>query len=139
MHVEKILKLADFLETVPDERFNMNYFFRGTDHDYRYIIENGGSCGTAACVAGWASIRFKEEALSLLTPTLGLETAVKQILDLTWGEVDRLFYGGEARRYLWTLTRKQAISVLRHFARTGTVDWKRFDAEGRERESADVE
>jgi hypothetical protein len=41
-HAKRLLKLADFLDALPRESFNLATWFRETD------------CGTVACAAGWA-------------------------------------------------------------------------------------
>lgn len=43
MNKERILKLADQLERLPDVQFNMDTYIH---HD----------CGTVACIAGWCSL-----------------------------------------------------------------------------------
>ena len=55
-----MLKLADLLEILPSERFNMDYWFSYVSEDdfgkptyessYNVALNN---CGTAGCVAGW--------------------------------------------------------------------------------------
>tara|TARA_Y100001001_G_C8000065_1_gene305949 strand:- start:1052 stop:1474 length:423 start_codon:yes stop_codon:yes gene_type:complete len=47
-------KLAAFLETVDDDQFNMNVFFRDYDIvENDYLVEGKTTCGTVACAAGW--------------------------------------------------------------------------------------
>lgn len=46
----RLLKLADFLDTLPPERFNYAYWV-GHDWDGRPDL----SCGTTACALGWAT------------------------------------------------------------------------------------
>lgn len=70
MNKEKLLELADFLESIPDERFNLNRFTCSFEDDiweneYNEVIIDGRSyessdfvdlnvCNTAGCIAGWA-------------------------------------------------------------------------------------
>ena len=67
---ERLLTLADFLETLPEKNFDMAYFQpyidnrKGDLHELRHFNTEKplGSpveeveCGTVCCVAGWASI-----------------------------------------------------------------------------------
>lgn len=50
VHARRLLKLADFLETVPPERLNMSSWV-GRD----WQGDQGLSCGTTACALGWAA------------------------------------------------------------------------------------
>ncbi len=62
MHVDRLLLLADFLETVPPERFDMA---RWTGVDW--AGKSDLSCGTAACAMGWATTipQFRKLGLKL--------------------------------------------------------------------------
>jgi hypothetical protein len=51
MHTERLLKLADFLETVPPDKFDMNGWGREDD------------CGFAGCAIGWAGKLFDGKGL----------------------------------------------------------------------------
>lgn len=56
MHKENLTKLADFLETVPCEKFNMNNWSRGWPEDgiQEAFPVLGTRCGFAGCAMGWA-------------------------------------------------------------------------------------
>lgn len=70
MNKEKLLELADFLESIPDERFNLNRFTCSFEDDiwaneHDEVIIDGRNyessdfvdlnvCNTAGCIAGWA-------------------------------------------------------------------------------------
>ena len=52
MNIERLTKLAELLDTVPPDRFNMDYWGltpRGGPEELN-IVE----CGTSACALGWA-------------------------------------------------------------------------------------
>lgn len=74
MDRERLTTLADFLETVPEARFNINYW---CNIDY---FLGGGGCGFAGCALGWATQipEFKNDGLIIvgryrteLTPSYG--------------------------------------------------------------------
>jgi hypothetical protein len=46
IHARRLLKLADFLRTVPQREFDMGEWHKGS--------ESGSVCKTVACAAGWA-------------------------------------------------------------------------------------
>lgn len=54
MNVQYLLELADFLEKKPDEAVDMSTWSR---------YESNAPCKTAACIAGWATIRAEEKAV----------------------------------------------------------------------------
>lgn len=60
MNTKRLLKLAEFLETVPEERFDLSNWATGKLED----------CNTAACAVGWACAipEFKEAGLYLVIP-----------------------------------------------------------------------
>lgn len=60
MNRERLLKLADFLETLPPSRFNFSSWF-GNGADGRPDI----SCNSTACALGWATAIPEFRALGL--------------------------------------------------------------------------
>lgn len=121
MNVDNMLRLADYLETVPPEEFAM--------------FEWG--CGTTACIGGHAERLF--ERPENLAEVLGFPDTGPPYLH---GILSQLFYPDtlncpELRddvlyNHLWgrmesdpgpTITPKQAARVVRHLANTGVVDW----------------
>lgn len=92
MNKERLLKLADFLDTVPAEKFDLRTW----------------QCGTTACAVGWACTmpEFQDEGLVLANRWpdfipfpmyIGYTcwTAVKQFFELTSVNADHLFDAGE--------------------------------------------
>lgn len=57
---EKLIKLADFLETLPDEKFDFGTYIRETD------------CGTVGCAAGWIPAAFPDDEEAQRCWTRGL-------------------------------------------------------------------
>lgn len=95
MRSDRLLKLADFLETKVDpKRFNLKYWAT-TD----YMPQ---SCGTTACAMGWATVCFPRSGLKILqstfSPTIDLIykkhngwEAVEEFMDLSEMEATWLF------------------------------------------------
>lgn len=130
MNTENILKLAAFLEALPPENFDMNYWFfdHGTRSQLRagqgrfdrevFSPEAAVGCGICACIGGWTEIVFPRSD--------GVEhlTAVREALDLKLGQTSALCYpdfrpeNGPAKA-----APDRAARVLRHLAATGEVDW----------------
>lgn len=63
MRKDRILALAQFLENLPEVKFNMNHFFSIYDDEQEcvrdtigqdFFIKSANECGTAGCIAGWA-------------------------------------------------------------------------------------
>ncbi len=65
---ERILELADLLERLPDENFDMGDWYGhgsalNTEHSEeprRHTVEESIDCGTACCVACWAAVLFQD-------------------------------------------------------------------------------
>ena len=57
---ERLLRLADFLDTVPDERFDFGVW-AGQDWGGKADL----SCGTVACALGWATALPEFQALGM--------------------------------------------------------------------------
>lgn len=107
MNVERILHLADIIETQPHTSAEAESGFSMQDYTHR--------CGTPSCIAGWANSVF--EAVDLNS---GEVAAV--ILGLDFEQESSLFYPSgysEASKH----TPAQAARTLRHLAATGEVDW----------------
>jgi len=129
MNREMILRVADAIEEAakpganPAMGFNMNQVIHssGLEDDL-----TGHSCGTVGCIAGWAiavdknfkKCRDIDPDSDLWKPRAG------KLLGLNAKLADRLFM---ARAYrdldLDLITPSQAVTVLRHLAETGKVDW----------------
>ena len=99
MNIYRMNKLADYLDTVKEETFNMGSFFsfEKYDRDYEEALEeeintivetNEWPCGTWACVAGHAIFLFKPE----LAGKCDWAENASSILDLSPSEADSLFY-----------------------------------------------
>lgn len=101
MNKERLLKLAEFLDAVPKEQFNLGQW-----------TSDGsvGSCGTTACACGWATTipEFREAGLrlekqsdyfgesfhALVYEQLKNWDAVELFFGISFDDACRLFYEG---------------------------------------------
>lgn len=119
MNKERLLQLADFLET-PEvaEHFNMEYsFYIGrsdvdTEDNAREALHK---CGTAACIGGWAIALFQPN--TKVSDVLAYMAA--PLLGINDEDAHALFYSFTNSR----ITPIQAAGVIRNFVATGYVDW----------------
>ena len=119
MNKERLLQLADFLET-PEvaEHFDMEYSFYignsrvSSEDNAREALHK---CGTAACIGGWAVALFQPNAkvfdvrAYMAAPLLGINDE----------DAHALFYSFVDSR----ITPAQAAGVIRNFVATGYVNW----------------
>lgn len=110
MNRERLKILRDHLVVLPDERVDMRYFAHSDGklaanvRQVRKLV--GGGCGTAACVAGWATTLFRPTNLSDYP-----ESAAQRMLGLSSAQADNLFY---PKGYHWAgyYTRTDAIAAI---------------------------
>ena len=98
VHVEKILELANFIEALPPEQFDMGDF--------------------ECCIAGWALHLDGQDVLAPLL-TGSPSTRARDLLGIDGDRASNLFFFG----IHYHPTTKEAARVLRHLAITGEVDW----------------
>lgn len=118
-HRDRLAALADLLETVPDDRFDMSWFHsRLGNGSPEGVAELRDECGTAGCALGWATTLF---------PSLGGEG--------WWDYVNRVFglpVSEEAWSWMfsdwwrdWDNTPRGAAARIRHLLEHGlTEDWR---------------
>ena len=116
MNKERIIELADFLYRLDNPRypnlgFNMEHWFCASECQRDY---SGNSCGTVACVAGWAALAYGKN------PQESYYQAGIRILGLEINQATRLFSPLNSG---YKATNKQAAATLLHLAKTGEVDW----------------
>ena len=117
MNTPRLNHLADFLDALPPERFDMNTFFgRGLHyHEPAGALLTDHECGTTACIAGWAIVKWAPDH-----PHDGAcFTLAKDLLDLTERQADNLFYPYVAS----PVSNSRAAQALRNLAETGEVAW----------------
>lgn len=109
MNRERLQILRDHLASLPDERVDMRYYaslgsrLADSVSDVREITRE---CGTAACIAGWATTLFRPSRLTLYVPR-----AAAPMLGLTGSQEDELFFPHQywvKGRY----TRSDAIAAI---------------------------
>lgn len=125
-----ILGLADLIDSLPDEKFEMETFLRDRGED-------DATCGSPSCIAGWAAWeqqgRPKTLKDNLQNWASGHNNLINSALEFfgipqnDWEERkrvrDELFrgnYGAWANKHL---TKADASRVLREYAESGKIEW----------------
>ena len=95
VYKERLLKLANFLDKVPVERFNYRHWYGNGSHDDGC---QDLSCGTTACALGWAATMPEFQALGFkvvgMRPGMPTEDPVMASIgfnDTPWSSAQRLF------------------------------------------------
>jgi len=133
MNKERMILLADLLDSIKPEKFNIVYWTSdyNPDEDEHYCQDDivdlsVYNCNTAGCIAGWA-VAMKNDLQVNDVRLDHVEEIAKDYLDLTHEESQRLFYYGSAS--VWSdygeqlglydnekLTASQAAIALREIA-----------------------
>jgi hypothetical protein len=134
MDKKQLLKLANFMEKVPSEKFNMSAFAITELDDCTTAKQMLKGCDTAACLAGWTvlmrgyCVTKDEYAKRKHRKMLSISERAAKILRLDVEEEEKLFYVSywppEFRQRFYSLpdtdTRLQiAIDLLRYLAQGG--------------------
>lgn len=100
MNEERMLQLADYMEKVPEGRFDMGFIVNSKPHsDYETALPGTagrlqalaeGQCGTAGCIAGHAAAFFKLYE-DFDAGTYGVWSEVQHYLGLSDAEAMWLF------------------------------------------------
>lgn len=120
---ERLMYLRDFLRELPPERFDMTDFLRWQRGGSATAEEVSNHCGTAACIAGWAHVKFDPTNTSYCYS----DDVAQPLLGLSDDAAEALFYPAGTEMsdgqsgYMATPT--QAANVLDHLIQTGEVDW----------------
>lgn len=138
MNKERMILLADLLDSIKPEKFNIVYWTSdyNPDEDQHYCQDDivdlsVYNCNTAGCIAGWA-VAMKNDLQVNDVRLDHVEEIAKDYLDLSYEESQRLFYYGSAS--VWSdygeqlgiydnekLTASQAAIALRKIA---VGDWE---------------
>jgi len=99
---KRLMKLADFLDTVPRKHFDMNIYVEGIrtgDGEYKIDGLINHECGTSACALGWACTmpEFRKAGLRLsgsmpIYKNWDEQSAAKRFFGITEKEAETLFY-----------------------------------------------
>lgn len=128
MNVDKINHIADVIEkhSIAALGFNMGDFV--TETKFGFDDKSGHMCNTVACIAGTVCSVYKNDGKLRTTPITSpskfpndVFSTAKDILELSSDEAYDLFLSGDGE--LEDVTQKDAVKVLRHFAKTEKVDW----------------
>ena len=106
MNHTKMLELANFMENLEAERFNMGYWVSYFDYD-EYNLKNVyeenevldiNDCNTASCIAGWVVALENNGAVDITEVSdepydydFGVKNYARMVLGLKESEADRLF------------------------------------------------
>ncbi len=135
MNKERIQQLIDYLEQLPDERFDYGNFFSNgkevsiTNSDdpfnescYDNIVASAKNncrpieCGTAACVAGHTCLLFWNEAKYEIAKATPISYIAKNILEIDHVVERQLFYF-----QCETATKINAINRLKHLLKHNSL------------------
>ena len=128
IHKERILLLADHLDSIPDHQFSLEHWLTGTPR----ITEDPDDCDTVGCIPGYAVLLFDERG-NTDAPWTASEIARKaqHLLGLDDQQGQALFTptaGGNVRCQLQCnyqdVTPADAADTLRTLAETGQVHWR---------------
>jgi hypothetical protein len=140
MNTERILLLADFIESLPDERLDMCFWAKDVDGDENLDVSPETvlhNCGTAACIGGWTEALFNPTRLTF-RGTSGLWNTTQDgpldkdsagtLLGLTVAQAHDLFLPPHTNgNGSWAdITPAIAATTLRHLAETGRVEWGHY-------------
>lgn len=117
VHKERLLELANFLDTVPEDRFDFDCYVGG---DWKGAQDLG--CGTTACALGWActmpsfralGARFNWRGVPTIDNCAPMEVA-EQLFGVSYNEACFLFLPMSSGLGLHA-TAKQVAKHLRQF------------------------
>ena len=131
MNTERMMMLADLLDSLPEEKFELAYWVndrRQEEDAPNYVDLSVYDCDTTACIAGWAVALKNDLAVDNLYCG-DVETQAGEYLDLTMNEAKRLFYYGTETiwsdyadelgcefPYDYSVTNKMAAKAVRNIA-----------------------
>lgn len=138
MNIDRLTKLAEWLESGAPHVADTITGIPVTGFDYRVGLASAGDCGTVCCIAGAAAQFWGEPAEDHLAEWVealqgplpgpreaqffgpgGIGQEASLVLGLDDDTAEGLFHDGE-----WDEPDPQhAARVIRHLIATGTVDW----------------
>lgn len=119
--IDTIEDLVEFLETMDNSSeveigFDMSYDADGKDSSHH-------SCGSACCLGGWVYLANEEK----LDETLQFSPneCMRKIFDINPRDAEALAYP-PSNSPGWEADPHEAARVVRHYIKTGEVDWVRM-------------
>lgn len=87
MNVERMEALAKYLDKLPEEKFDMDFWVWSPLEDSMCEADALNSCGTTCCIAGWA-VLMSGECLDPFTRTVDRDGHKKAIRDYAYDYLD---------------------------------------------------
>jgi hypothetical protein len=117
--IANIDRVADVIEALDPARFNMRFWWQGTDGDATSSPQDIlHACGTAACIGGWAGAIFYPDDTESASDMWAIG---EELFGLDYDDTNNLFMPlGFTHE---PFTQAHAVQTLRHLARTGEVNW----------------
>lgn len=131
MNKERMMMLADLLDSLPEEKFDLTFWINDREQEQEtpdYVDLSVYDCNTTACIAGWAVALKNDLAVDQLYCG-DVEREAGDYLGLNRQEMQRLFYYGTET--IWadykhdlgceypfdhTVTNKMAATAVRNIA-----------------------
>jgi hypothetical protein len=116
MNVERVLKLADFIEQLPPHKFIMDVWAADAKRNFEGVdakAMNPNECGTIGCIAGWAIFLFAERQPMDYRDCPYPATEAAELLDISGYAASQLFHGRFTHE---RVTREIAAAELRKMA-----------------------
>lgn len=131
MNRERILEVADEIEKLDPERFDMSNFITAPGQEFpsstsaARVLEKEPEhwCNTAGCIAGHTVLMFMEKSAIIdALKKHAVDDCAQAILGLDDYTAGILFYG-HPRLDLERVSQRQAAATLRNLVETGEVNW----------------
>lgn len=97
--------------------------------------EPAPTCGSAACIAGWAALLGRQRRLTTYESMYRIEDAAIAELDLDEETAEKLFYPSSIENWD-VITPEHACKVIDNLIETGKVDWEAVIEEPTDQEKA---
>lgn len=115
MNTLRMLALAGYLSNVPKRKFYMGTWIVGSNPNGTLVrnAEEFQTCGTSACIAGYAAILFTPANVSFRS----FDSTAQEYLGLTIAEAEHLFKGHWSRNGLEEEDPKAAAKEIRRMVK----------------------
>jgi|SRR6185369_4498484 len=133
MHLDRLKTLRDLMAATPDDKIDMNYWRREPGAIFDPNTLNAPTCGTVACMLGWAcmnpefqtlGLHFEHDSVSLYPEYNGRSSAGAgaEFFDLE-PKISRLLFDAASRQELAERGSHKAVALARldELLETGTL------------------
>lgn len=126
---DRLLAVANAIEQEELAKSDLKIGFNMADFysDIGYRDRTKHSCGTIACIAGWVSLMDDPSVRG----GREMDSRAKDILGISSEDAAELFGYYVSSGELGNFSSERAVSVIRHYAETGDVDWYGFNNDGK--------